>query len=112
MAGLDKRLLLTAALFRTDIENEVSKMMTELTRNTVRNASKAMSIRGREYHSRVAGDWRLYPAKATIKNGKDVAQDGSSSLPYPRSTPSPYGANIRQPTISLLRGRTLYRQYA
>ncbi len=61
---LDKRLLLTAALFRTDIENEVEQNDDGLTRNTVRNASKAMRYPWPEYHSRVAGDWRLYPAKS------------------------------------------------
>lgn len=39
---LDKRLLLTAALFRTDIENEVEQNDDGTYRNTVRNASKAM----------------------------------------------------------------------
>lgn len=61
---------------------KLSKMTTGLTRNTVRNASKAMRFPLPGISPRMAGDWRLYPAKATIKNGKDVARDGSSSLPY------------------------------
>ena len=39
---LDKRLLLTAALSVLISKMKLSKMMTELTRNTVRNVSKAM----------------------------------------------------------------------
>ncbi len=104
---LDKRLLLTAALFRTDIKIKLSKMMTGLIRNTVRKTCRKAMISVAGHHSRVAGDW-LYPAKSNHQNGKDVAQDGS---PYrcriPRSTPSPYGANIRQPTHLLARAHAI-----
>lgn len=81
---------------------KLSKMMTELTRNTVRNASKAMRYPWREYHSRVAGDWRLYPAKSNHQKRQRCCPGWFLIAAVYRSTPSPYGANIRQPTISLL----------
>ncbi len=68
----------------------LSKMMTGLIRNMVRNVSKATK-RVEGYEISVAGNitppaWQMIGGytqqKATIKNGKDVAQDGSSSLPY------------------------------
>lgn len=80
---LDKRLLLTAALFRTDIENEVEQ-------NDDGTYSQYGKKRVEGYEISVAGNitpaWQMIGGytqqKATIKNGKDVAQDGSSSLPY------------------------------
>ncbi|WP_250217463.1 TonB-dependent receptor domain-containing protein, partial [Escherichia coli] len=80
---LDKRLLLTAALFRTDIENEVEQ-------NDDGTYSQYGKKRVEGYEISVAGNitpaWQVIGGytqqKATIKNGKDVAQDGSSSLPY------------------------------
>lgn len=103
MAGSDKRLLLTAALFRTDIENEVEQ-------NDDGTYSQYGKKRVEGYEISVAGNitpaWQVIGGytqqKATIKNGKDVAQMVPHRCRIPRSTPSPYGANIRQPTISLL----------
>ncbi len=81
---LDKRLLLTAALFRTDIENEVEQNDDGTYSQYGKKRVEGYEISvAREYHSRVAGDWRLYPAKKQpSKTAKMLPEDGSSSLPY------------------------------
>ena len=80
---LDKRLLLTAAIFRTDIENEVEQ-------NDDGTYSQYGEKRVEGYELSVAGNitpaWQIIGGytqqRATIHSGKNVAQDGSSSLPY------------------------------
>ncbi len=101
---LDKRLLLTAALFRTDIENEVEQ-------NDDGTYSQYGKKRVEGYEISVAGNitpaWQVIGGytqqKATIKKRQRCCP---RMVPHrcriPRSTPSPYGASIRQPMISLL----------
>jgi catecholate siderophore receptor len=80
---LDKRLLLTAAIFRTDIENEVEQ-------NDDGTYSQYGEKRVEGYELSVAGNitpaWQVIGGytqqRATIHSGKNIAQDGSSSLPY------------------------------
>ncbi len=80
---LDKRLLLSAALFRTDIENDVEA-------NDDGTYSQYGTKRVEGYEISVAGnitpEWQVIGGftqqRATIKQGADVTQDGSSSLPY------------------------------
>ena len=79
----DKRLLLTAALFRTDIENEVAE-------NDDGTYSQYGKKRVEGYELSVAGnitpEWQVIGGytqqKASIQEGANVAQDGSSALPY------------------------------
>lgn len=79
----DKRLLLTAALFRTDIENEVAE-------NDDGTYSQYGKKRVEGYELSVAGnltpEWQIIGGytqqRASIQQGANVAQDGSSALPY------------------------------
>lgn len=80
---LDKRLLLNAALFRTDIENEVSS-------NDDGTYSQYGKKRVEGYELSAIGnitpDWQVsmgYTQQhASVKEGDTVAQDGSSALAY------------------------------
>ncbi|STL42623.1 catecholate siderophore TonB-dependent receptor [Escherichia coli] len=62
---------------------KLSKMMTGLTRNTVRNASKAMRY---PWQGISLPAWQVIGGytqqKSNHQKRQDVAQDGSSSLPY------------------------------
>lgn len=79
----DKRLLLTAALFRTDIENEVAV-------NDDGTYSQYGKKRVEGYELSMAGNitpaWQVIGGytqqRASIQEGTNVAQDGSSALPY------------------------------
>ncbi|WP_404653002.1 catecholate siderophore receptor Fiu [Raoultella terrigena] len=80
---MDKRLLLTAALFRTDIENEVEQ-------NDDGTYSQYGKKRVEGYELSLAGnitpDWQVIGGytqqHASIREGNNVAQDGTSALPY------------------------------
>ncbi|QGU14457.1 catecholate siderophore receptor Fiu [Leclercia sp. 119287] len=80
---LDKRLLLTAAVFRTDIENEVEQ-------NDDGTYSQYGKKRIEGYELSAAGNitpaWQVIGGytqqRASVRTGSDVAQDGTSSLPY------------------------------
>ena len=80
---MDKRLLLTAALFRTDIENEVEQ-------NDDGTYSQYGKKRVEGYELSLAGnitaDWQVIGGytqqHASIREGKNIAQDGTSALPY------------------------------
>ena len=80
---LDKRLLLSAALFRTDIENDVEA-------NDDGTYSQYGTKRVEGYELSVAGnitpEWQVIGGftqqRATVRAGANVAQDGSTSLPY------------------------------
>lgn len=80
---LDKRLLLSAAIFRTDIENDVEA-------NDDGTYSQYGTKRVEGYELSVAGnitpEWQVIGGftqqRATVREGADVAQDGTSSLPY------------------------------
>lgn len=80
---LDKRLLLSAALFRTDIENDVEA-------NDDGTYSQYGTKRVEGYELSVAGnitpEWQVIGGftqqRATVRAGANVAQDGSASLPY------------------------------
>ncbi|MGC6743996.1 TonB-dependent receptor domain-containing protein [Escherichia coli] len=95
---LDKRLLLTAALFRTDIENEVEQ-------NDDGTYSQYGKKRVEGYEISVAGNitpaWRVIGGYTQQKQPSKTAKMLPVMVPHrcriPRSTPSPYGANIRQP---------------
>ncbi len=73
---LDKRLLLTAALFRTDIENEVEQnddgTYSQYDDGTYSQYGKKrvegyeISVAG-NINPRMADDWRLYPAKSNYQ---------------------------------------------
>ncbi|ELH2231502.1 TonB-dependent receptor, partial [Escherichia coli] len=79
----DKRLLLSAALFRTDIENEVAA-------NDDGTWSQYGKKRVEGYELSATGnltaDWTIIAGytqqHATVTEGQNVAQDGSSSLAY------------------------------
>ncbi len=100
---LDKRLLLTAALFRTDIENEVEQ-------NDDGTYSQYGKKRVEGYEISVAGNitpaWQVIGGYTQQKQPSKTAKMLPRMVPHrcriPRSTPSPYGASIRQPMISLL----------
>lgn len=80
---LDKRLLLNAALFRTDIENEVAS-------NDDGTYSQYGKKRVEGYElsaiGNITSDWQVsmgYTQQhASVKEGDTVAQDGSSALAY------------------------------
>lgn len=80
---LDKRLLLNAALFRTDIENEVKS-------NDDGTWSQTCKKRVEGYELSATGnitpDWEVIAGytmqHASVKEGANVAQDGSTSLAY------------------------------
>lgn len=80
---LDKRLLLNAALFRTDIENEVDA-------NDDGTYSQTGKKRVEGYELSATGnitpDWEVIAGytqqHASVKEGAAVAQDGSSSIAY------------------------------
>lgn len=80
---LDKRLLLNAALFRTDIENEVKS-------NDDGTWSQTGKKRVEGYELSATGnitpDWEVIAGytmqHASVKEGAKVAQDGSTSLAY------------------------------
>ena len=80
---LDKRLLLNAALFRTDIENEV-------TANDDGTYSQTGKKRVEGYELSATGnitpDWEVIAGytqqHASVKEGAAVAQDGSSAIAY------------------------------
>lgn len=80
---LDKRLLLNAALFRTDIENEV-------TANDDGTYSQTGTKRVEGYELSATGnltpDWQIIAGytmqHASVREGASVAQDGSSALAY------------------------------
>ncbi|WP_455843848.1 catecholate siderophore receptor Fiu [Pantoea agglomerans] len=80
---LDKRLLLNAALFRTDIENEV-------TANDDGTYSQAGKKRVEGYELSATGnitpDWEVIAGytmqHASVTEGDSVSQDGSSALAY------------------------------
>lgn len=80
---MDKRLLLTAAIFRTDIENEVEQ-------NDDGTYSQYGKKRVEGYELSLAGnitpDWQVIGGytqqRASISEGANVAQDGTSALPY------------------------------
>nr|WP_129544508.1 catecholate siderophore receptor Fiu [Serratia sp. 1D1416] len=82
-ALLGNHLLLTAALFRTDIENEVGK-------NDDATYSQYGKKRVQGYELGMVGnitpDWRLFAGytlqNASIRDGANAAQDGSSALTY------------------------------
>ncbi len=101
---LDKRLLLTAALFRTDIENEVEQ-------NDDGTYSQYGKKRVEGYEISVAGNitpaWQVIGGYTQQKSNHQKRQRCCPGMvPHrcriPRSTPLPYGASIRQPMISLL----------
>lgn len=79
----NKRLQLNAALFRTDIENEVNA-------NDDGTYSQYGSKRVEGYELTAMGnitpDWQVIAGytlqHATVREGSNVAQDGSSNLPY------------------------------
>lgn len=82
MGGADKRLLLTAAIFRTDIENEVEQNDdgTYSQYGEKRVEGYELSVAGNiTPHGRLLG---LHPATRHHPQRQNVAQDGSSSLPY------------------------------
>jgi len=80
---LDKRLLLNAALFRTDIENEVDA-------NDDGSYSQTGKKRVEGYELSATGnitpDWEIIAGytmqHASVREGASVAQDGSSALAY------------------------------
>ncbi|MCT6588565.1 catecholate siderophore receptor Fiu [Pantoea dispersa] len=80
---LDKRLLLNAALFRTDIENEVDA-------NDDGTYSQTGKKRVEGYELSATGnitpDWEIIAGytmqHASVREGASVAQDGSSALAY------------------------------
>jgi len=80
---LDNRLLLNAALFRTDIENEVAQ-------NDDGTYSQYGKKRVEGYELSVMGnitpDWQVIAGytlqHASVRDGGTVAQDGSDDLPY------------------------------
>ncbi|CAM3905062.1 MULTISPECIES: catecholate siderophore receptor Fiu [Klebsiella] len=80
---MDKRLLLTAALFRTDIENEVEQ-------NDDGSYSQYGKKRVEGYEISLAGnitpDWQVIGGytqqHASVREGANTAQDGTSALPY------------------------------
>ena len=80
---MDKRLLLTAALFRTDIENEVEQ-------NDDGTYSQYGKKRVEGYELSLAGnitpDWQVIGGytqqHASVREGSNIAQDGTSALPY------------------------------
>ena len=100
---LDKRLLLTAALFRTDIENEVEQ-------NDDGTYSQYGKKRVEGYEISVAGNitpaWQMIGGYTQQKQLSKTAKMLPGMVPHrcriPRNTPSPYGASIRQPMIFLL----------
>ncbi|MBN0301459.1 TonB-dependent receptor, partial [Pseudomonas aeruginosa] len=79
----DNRLLLSAALFRTDIENEVAA-------NDDGTWSQYGKKRVEGYELSATGnltpDWTIIAGytqqHATVTEGQNVAQDGSSALAY------------------------------
>ena len=80
---MDKHLLLTAALFRTDIENEVEQ-------NDDGSYSQYGKKRVEGYEISLAGnitpDWQVIGGytqqHASVREGANTAQDGTSALPY------------------------------
>ena len=80
---MDKRLLLTAALFRTDIENEVEQ-------NDDGTYSQYGKKRVEGYELSLAGnitpEWQVIGGytqqHASVREGNNIAQDGTSALPY------------------------------
>lgn len=80
---LDKRLLLSAAIFRTDIENDVEA-------NDDGTYSQYGTKRVEGYELSVAGNitpaWQVIGGftqqRASVREGAEVAQDGTTSLPY------------------------------
>ncbi|MFO6485069.1 hypothetical protein ACLBR5_23040 [Escherichia coli] len=76
--------MLTAALFRTDIENEVEQNDDGTYSQYGKNVSKAMRYPWPGYHSRVAGDSAAIPSKKqpSKKRQRCCPRYGSSSLPY------------------------------
>nr|MBA2814651.1 TonB-dependent receptor Fiu [Candidatus Pantoea persica] len=80
---LDKRLLLNAALFCTDVENEVAQ-------NDDGTYSQYGKKRVEGYELSMMGnitpDWQVIAGytlqHASVRNGGAVAQDGSADLPY------------------------------
>lgn len=80
---LDKRLLLSAAVFRTDIENDVEA-------NDDGTYSQYGTKRVEGYELSVAGNitpaWQVIGGftqqRASVREGAEVAQDGTTSLPY------------------------------
>lgn len=96
----DNRLLLSAALFRTDIENEVAA-------NDDGTWSQYGKKRVEGYELSATGnltpDWTIIAGytqqHATVTEGQNVAQDGSSAPPTPRNMPLRCGRSIRPPAI-------------
>lgn len=80
---LDKRLLLNAAVFRTDIENEV-----ESNDDGTYSQNGKKRVEGYELSAtgNITDDWAVMAGytnqHATVKKGTSVSQDGSSSLSY------------------------------
>lgn len=79
----DQRLLLSAALFRTDIENEV-----EANDDGTWSQYGKKRVEGYELSAQgnITRNWQVIGGytlqHASIKNGANTAQDGSSGLPY------------------------------
>lgn len=80
---LNKRLLLNAAVFRTDIENEV-----ESNDDGTYSQNGKKRVEGYELSAtgNITDDWSVMAGytnqRATVKKGTNVSQDGSSSLSY------------------------------
>ncbi|EMM6760523.1 catecholate siderophore receptor Fiu [Pluralibacter gergoviae] len=80
---LNKRLLLSAAVFRTDIENEV-----EANDDGTYSQNGKKRVEGYELSAtgNITDDWAVMAGytnqHATVKKGTSVSQDGSSSLSY------------------------------
>ena len=80
---IDKRLLLSAALFRTDIENEVAQ-------NDDGTYSQYGKKRVEGYELSLAGniteDWQVIGGytqqHASVREGASISQDGSNAMPY------------------------------
>ncbi|MBJ3813868.1 catecholate siderophore receptor Fiu [Shimwellia pseudoproteus] len=79
----DQRLLLTATLFRTEIENEV-----EANDDGTYSQYGKKRVEGYELSAQgnITADWQVMGGytlqHASIKTGADITQDGSSGLPY------------------------------
>jgi len=81
---LNDRLLLTAALFRTDIRNEVTQDATTL--NYVQTGRKVVQGYELTASGNITDKWQLMLGytlqNASVKSGTTVSNDGSSALSY------------------------------
>lgn len=98
---MDKRLLLTAALFRTDIENEVEQ-------NDDGSYSQYGKKRVEGYEISLAGnitpDWQVIGGytqqRASVREGANTAQTAPARCRIRQSTRLPSGASTRPPMRS------------